>query len=158
MTSTAPHRVSRPLATSALPEFIKPTPTRIPPEDLEYLAKKGALTLPSEPLRSELLNSHFNFVHPYMPLLNKKEFLDSVTSEDESKGKTSLLLFQAVMFSGSAVCLIPPRSWRFGTERVVSLSIWRVSGWLDSPPEKPHVKRFSPKSGYVKTLPTNDHS
>lgn len=110
MTSTGPRRVShpsKPLGIGLLPEFIKPTPTRIPPEDLEYLATKGALTLPSEPLRSELLNSHFNFAHPYMPLLNKNEFLDIVTSEDGSRGKVSLLLFQAVMFTGSAVCSLP---------------------------------------------------
>ena len=91
-----------------LPAFIKPTPIKIPLDDLEYLIKKGALTLPEEPLRSELLRSHFDFVHPYMPLLNRKEFLRSVTSDDGSKGKVSLLLFQAVMFTGSAVCLHLP--------------------------------------------------
>lgn len=107
MTSTAPHRVSRPPLQSGagvLPAFVKPTPVRIPAEDIEYLTKRGALTLPSEPLRSELLNSHFNFVHPFMPLLNRREFLDIVTCEDGSKGKVSLLLLQAVMFTGSAVC------------------------------------------------------
>ncbi|RPB00218.1 hypothetical protein L873DRAFT_1737164 [Choiromyces venosus 120613-1] len=85
-----------------LPPFIKPTPVKIPLDDLEYLTKKGALTLPEEPLRSELLRGHFDFVHPYMPLLNRKEFLKSVTSDDGSQGKISLLLFQAVMFTGSA--------------------------------------------------------
>lgn len=109
MSSTAPHRVSRPpLQSGVLPAFVKPTPARIPAEDLEYLTKRGALTLPSEPLRSELLNSHFNFVHPFMPLLNRREFLDIVTCEDGSKGKVSLLLLQAVMFTGSAVCFVPP--------------------------------------------------
>ncbi|PWW72512.1 hypothetical protein C7212DRAFT_302062 [Tuber magnatum] len=89
-------------ACNELPVFIKPTPIKIPLDDLDYLAKKGALTLPEEPLRSELLRSHFDFVHPYMPLLNRKEFLGSVTSGDGSKGRISLLLFQAVMFTGSA--------------------------------------------------------
>lgn len=110
ITSTAPHRISRPPLQSGagvLPAFVKPTPTRIPAEDLEYLTKRGALALPAEPLRSELLNSHFNFVHPFMPLLNRREFLDIVTCEDGSKGKVSLLLLQAVMFTGSAVCFPP---------------------------------------------------
>lgn len=110
MTSTAPHRVSRTSfrsGTGVLPAFVKPTPPRIPVEDIEYLTNRGALTLPSEPLRTELLKSHFNFVHPYMPLLNRKEFLDIVTCEDGSKGKVSLLLLQAVMFTGSAVCFLP---------------------------------------------------
>lgn len=53
------------------------------------------------------MKSHFDFVHPYMPLLNRREFLDIVTCEDGSKGKVSLLLFQAVMFTGSAVCVRP---------------------------------------------------
>lgn len=86
-----------------LPAFIKPTPTRIPVEDLEYLLRKGALTLPEEPLRSSLLNAHFDLVHPYMPLLDREQFLGIVNTEDGSKGKVGLLLFQAVMFSGSAV-------------------------------------------------------
>lgn len=117
MTSTAPHRVSRTQFRSgsgALPAFVKPTPLRIPAEDIEYLTARGALTLPSEPLRSELLKSHFNFVHPFMPLLNRAEFLDIVTCEDGSKGKVSLLLFQAVMFTGSAVCFPPPPENRSG--------------------------------------------
>jgi hypothetical protein len=72
-------------------------------EDLEYLWKKGALSLPEEPLRSSLLEAHFNYVHPYMPLLDRKQFLAIVNNEDGSKGRTGLLLFQAIMFSGSAV-------------------------------------------------------
>lgn len=154
MSSTAPHRVSRPLLQSgALPAFVKPTPARIPAEDLEYLTKRGALTLPSEPLRSELLNSHFNFVHPFMPLLNRREFLDIVTCEDGSKGKVSLLLLQAVMFTGSAVCFCsppPPPLYVFKLSERFSLWIWQVSGWLGLRPARPPAKRFSPKSGYVK--------
>jgi hypothetical protein len=83
----------------------------MPVEDVEYLTRKGAFTLPEEPLRGELLKSHFNFVHPYMPLLNRKEFLKSVGSEAGSMGKVSLLLFQAVMFAGSAVCSFTPHLW-----------------------------------------------
>jgi hypothetical protein len=41
-------------------------------------------------------------VHPYMPLLDRRQFLETVNCEDGSKGKVGLLLFQAVMFSGSA--------------------------------------------------------
>ncbi|KAG0127516.1 putative fungal specific transcription factor [Tuber indicum] len=101
--SSHPRRLfTIPQACIELPAFVKPTPIKIPLDDLEYLTKKGALTLPEEPLRSELLRSHFDFVHPYMPLLNRKDFLRSVTSDDGSKGKISLLLFQAVMFAGSA--------------------------------------------------------
>jgi hypothetical protein len=37
-----------------------------------------------------------------MPLLNRKDFLDIVNAEDGRNGKVGLLIFQAVMFSGSA--------------------------------------------------------
>jgi len=97
------HGISSGVPSFELPAFIKPTPTRIPVEDVEYLWRKGALTLPDEPLRSILLKAHFDFVHPYMPLLDRKNFLNIVNTKDSSKGRVGLLLFQAVMFSGSAV-------------------------------------------------------
>lgn len=86
-----------------LPQFIKPTPPRIPVEDLEFLAKKGALQLPDENLRNELLKAYFKFVHPFMPLLDRKEFMEIMMGVDPSRKKIGLLLFQAVMFAGSAV-------------------------------------------------------
>ena len=85
------------------PHFIKPTPARIPIEDLEFLAKKGALQLPEENLRNELLRAHFKFVHPFMPLVNRKEFMEITMGLGSSGRKIGLLLFQAVMFTGSAV-------------------------------------------------------
>ena len=105
--SSYPHRITPALITLnlELPAFIKPTPSRIPREDLEYLWRKGALTLPDETLRTALLNAHFDFVHPYMPLLDRRQFLASVSDESGSHGKVGLLLFQAVMFSGTAVCV-----------------------------------------------------
>lgn len=101
--SSFPHKSSFSYSNFDLPAFIKPTPTRIPAEDLEYLWKKGALTLPEEPLQNALLEAHFGFVHPYMPLLDRRAFMNAVRSEDGSNGKIGLLLFQAVMFSGTAV-------------------------------------------------------
>ena len=86
-----------------LPHFIKPIPARIPIEDLEFLAKKGVLQLPEENLRNELLKAHFKFVHPFMPLLDRKEFMEITMGLDSSGRKIGLLLFQAVMFTGSAV-------------------------------------------------------
>ncbi|RPB20849.1 hypothetical protein L211DRAFT_870407 [Terfezia boudieri ATCC MYA-4762] len=96
--SSFPHVPHR----SRAPHFIKPTPARIPIEDLEFLAKKGALQLPEENLRNELLKAHFKFVHPFMPLLDRKEFMEITMGLDNSGRKIGLLLFQAVMFTGSA--------------------------------------------------------
>lgn len=49
-----------------------------------------------------MLRAYVEFVHPYMPLLDLHDFLSMVDKRDGSKGKVSLILFQAVMFAGSA--------------------------------------------------------
>lgn len=85
-----------------LPRFIKPLPSKIGPEEIEYLGKKGALSVPKGLLRSEMLRVYIEFVHPYMPLLDLHDFLMAIDQPDGSKGKVSLILFQAVMFAGSA--------------------------------------------------------
>ncbi|KAF1911858.1 fungal-specific transcription factor domain-containing protein [Ampelomyces quisqualis] len=85
-----------------LPRFIKPLPSKIGPEEISYLEKKGALTVPKGPLRSEMLRAYVEFVHPYMPLLDLHDFLTVIDKQDGSNGKVSLILFQAVMFAGSA--------------------------------------------------------
>jgi hypothetical protein len=85
-----------------LPRFIKPLPSKIGPDEISYLEKKGALTVPKGILRSEMLRAYIEFVHPYMPLLDLYDFLMMVDKPDGSNGKVSLILFQAVMFAGSA--------------------------------------------------------
>jgi len=87
---------------SELPRFIKPLPAKIGPDEISYLEKKGALTVPKGTLRSEMLRAYVEFVHPYMPLLDLFEFLNIIDKQDGSNGKVSLILFQAVMFAGSA--------------------------------------------------------
>ncbi|KAF2748142.1 hypothetical protein M011DRAFT_494012 [Sporormia fimetaria CBS 119925] len=85
-----------------LPLYIKPLPAKIGPEEVAYLEKKGALTLPKGTLRSEMLRAYVEYVHPYMPLLDLQDFLMAIDQPDGSLGKISLILFQAVMFAGSA--------------------------------------------------------
>ncbi|GME31226.1 hypothetical protein GTA08_BOTSDO05317 [Neofusicoccum parvum] len=87
---------------SNLPAYIKPLPPRIGPDEIAYLEKKGALTIPATDLKTELLRAYVEFVHPYMPLLDLHEFLRIIDCNDGSRGKMSLILFQAVMFAGSA--------------------------------------------------------
>ncbi|KAJ5559303.1 hypothetical protein N7535_009531 [Penicillium sp. DV-2018c] len=83
------------------PRFLKPLPTRIAPEDLEFLRFRGALTLPESGLRDELLRCYIQWVHSFMPVLNLQEFLRCV-AENDPAGNVSILLFQAVMFVGTA--------------------------------------------------------
>ncbi|KAJ5300471.1 uncharacterized protein N7443_005473 [Penicillium atrosanguineum] len=83
------------------PRFLKPLPDRICPEDLEFLRFRGALSIPEIGLRNELLRSYVQWVHSFMPVLNLQEFLRCV-AENDPNGNVSVLLFQAVMFVGTA--------------------------------------------------------
>lgn len=83
------------------PRFLKPLPARIAAEDLEFLRFRGALSLPESGLRDELLRCYIQWVHSFMPVLNLQEFLRSV-AENNPDGNVSILLFQAIMFVGTA--------------------------------------------------------
>lgn len=97
-----PQITRKPSSSGNLPPFIKPLPARIGPDEVAYLELKGALALPNTLLRNQLLQAFVEFVYPYMPLLKLNEFLSTVDAADGSRGKISLILFQAVMFAGSA--------------------------------------------------------
>ncbi|KAJ5895596.1 hypothetical protein N7495_007287 [Penicillium taxi] len=83
------------------PRFLKPLPTRVCPEDLEFLRFRGALSIPETGLRNELLRSYIQWVHSFMPVLNLQELLRCV-AENDSAGNVSIVLFQAIMFVGTA--------------------------------------------------------
>jgi hypothetical protein len=71
-------------------------------ENLCYLPKRGALSIPESELQIELLRCHIQYVHGYLPLLEPLNFLRAVDEGNESLEPVSLLLFQAIMFTGSA--------------------------------------------------------
>lgn len=99
----APGRqMSPPLPSRHLPAYLKPLPARIGADEVMYLSRKGALAIPPLPLRNALLRCFIEFVHPYMPLLDIQDLIDSVDRNDGT-GQVSLLLFQAIMFSGIAM-------------------------------------------------------
>lgn len=88
-------------ASGFLPDYIRGLPARLQKEDIDYLAAKGALTIPDVSLRNELLKAYIHYVHTYMPLLDLEEFLQTIVQNDGIH-RISLLLFQAVMFAGVA--------------------------------------------------------
>ncbi|GLI80563.1 hypothetical protein PoHVEF18_008918 [Penicillium ochrochloron] len=88
-------------ANGFLPDYIRGLPARLQKEDIDYLAAKGALTIPDVTLRNELLKAYIHYVHTYMPLLDLEEFLQTIVQNDGIH-RISLLLFQAVMFAGMA--------------------------------------------------------
>ncbi|KAI5370523.1 hypothetical protein Slin14017_G014020 [Septoria linicola] len=85
----------------SLPLYIKPLPSKLDPEDIVYLEKKGALSIPSQELRDELLKNYVEFIHPFMPLLNIHDLVTTIDRDDGSSS-ISLLLFQAIMFCAIA--------------------------------------------------------
>jgi hypothetical protein len=88
-------------ANGYLPDYIRGLPARLNKDDIDYLAAKGALSIPDVSLRNELLKAYVHYVHTYMPLLDLEEFLQTVVQND-GVHRISLLLFQAVMFAGMA--------------------------------------------------------
>ncbi|KAF3920440.1 hypothetical protein ABW20_dc0104877 [Dactylellina cionopaga] len=114
--STTTSSASRPIRvpsyeilTKDLPTFIKPTPTRIAPDDVDYLVRKGATSIPLEPFRQELVDCYFDYVHPFMPLIEEAEWRKTTSRSWEGfdparhkDDRISLLLYQAVLFAGSA--------------------------------------------------------
>jgi hypothetical protein len=84
-----------------IPCFIKPLPAGIGPDEIDYLGKKGALTVPTADLRDELLRSYVEFVHPFCPVLDLHGFISIVDGGRDNHPRLSLILYHAVMFAGS---------------------------------------------------------
>ncbi|KAG6018381.1 Cutinase transcription factor 1 beta, partial [Claviceps citrina] len=91
-----------PDAASQLPAFIRPLPAKITHQDVQYLALKGALTLPNLTLQNALLHCYIEYVYPFMPLIDLHHFLSVVDRRDGVNGQISLLLYQSIMFSAVA--------------------------------------------------------
>lgn len=89
--------------TTGLPPGINGPRHNLNPKDHQILQTSGALTVPDPSLRDELILSFILYVHPYMPVLDlQRDLLDPVYLQENESGQCSLLLFQAVMFAGSA--------------------------------------------------------
>ena len=83
----------------SLPAFISPLSKKVAQENLKFLEQRGALSVPEPSLRIALIYAYIDFVYCYLPAIDLPDFLESVERED---GQISLLLFQAIMFAGSA--------------------------------------------------------
>ena len=91
-----------PVLKHKLPDYLKPLPPRMTSVDIDYLFAKGALSLPDTPVRNALLRAFLEYVHPYMPLIELHELLHIIDEGTGQSGRISLLLFQAIMFAGTA--------------------------------------------------------
>jgi hypothetical protein len=84
-----------------LPAYIRRLSPSVSEEDFEYLAKKGALTLPPDELRNSFLRNYVDYVHPFMPILSLRHILKAIDQGTGEEETISLLLFQAIMFAGA---------------------------------------------------------
>lgn len=89
-----------PVCLEQLPPYIRRPQHKFKPRELDYLSQCGALSVPNDELRDQLMLSVVLYVYPFLPVLDLQEFLDGVEGKDGCK--TSLILFQGVMFAGTA--------------------------------------------------------
>lgn len=90
-----------PDSSDILSPIFSPLPTTLSVEDIHYLKKKDALSIPRRQLQGKLFDSYASCVHPHMPFLKLRHFAD-VINQQEIEKRVSLLLFQAVMLAGCA--------------------------------------------------------
>lgn len=89
-----------PRSTRELPDCFQPMPNHLKEADVAYMRAKGALNIPHEGLRNEIIRCYFEYIHPFLPLLDSMELLRVVDPSISSTGpKISLLLFHSVMFA-----------------------------------------------------------
>lgn len=102
--AAVPSPISDNSAYEELPPVFTPFPTHWSPLDLEYLHRKGALSIPPTRLRVEIIRCYLEYFHPYMPLLDVEELLQIIdpSISRPNPRKYSFLLFQCVMFAGIA--------------------------------------------------------
>lgn len=82
--------------------LFKPFLDSIAHEDIDYLRKKDALSIPDPTLRAELLRSYTSSVHPQFPIVDLDKFMDALSRNKFTGWGIGLLLFQAIMFAGAA--------------------------------------------------------
>lgn len=80
------------------PAFIKTSSAHLEDCEMQYLRVKGALLIPKEEFRRDLLRAFIRRVYYVFPMVNIFDFLSAIVLED-GRHPISLLLFQAVMLS-----------------------------------------------------------
>lgn len=96
---------------TGFPAFVKPNYDHMTEQDLEYLTNKGAFWIPDGEVLTNLIDSYLECVQSSMPLLDKQCLLDvldgrtTIARGHTQKGQIGMLLFQAILFAGSAVSL-----------------------------------------------------
>ncbi|KIW72451.1 hypothetical protein PV04_00642 [Phialophora macrospora] len=89
-----------------LPPYIRPSRPDIRHDDLEFLCRRGALSIPVGELRDQLLRCFVLYVYPFMPIVDLVDFMGAIDGNDAAP-KISLIVFQAILFSATAYVDLP---------------------------------------------------
>jgi hypothetical protein len=127
---------------STLPDYVKPLPQRIVADDVDYLYRKGALSIPEDNLRNELLRSYIEYMHSYMPILDLHDFLRIISKGDGSIGRLSLLLVQSVMFAGTAFVDMKHLQEAGYESRKAARKAFFLKARVKKHPQKPLMQRY----------------
>lgn len=82
-----------------LPRNIKRLPENLDRNFVEYLTKQGALMLPPDEFRDEVLCRYTEFVHPVLPLLDFNETIAAIDDSTGQSGTISLLLLFSMLYA-----------------------------------------------------------
>jgi len=63
---------------------------------------KGAYTLPEQSIVEQILQSYAKWHHSLMPILDIDSFLRHIAADNINQGKISILLLQAMLYTGAA--------------------------------------------------------
>jgi hypothetical protein len=70
-------------------------------DEIAYLQQQGAFSISHDKNHRELIRCYVEFVHPFLPILELRDFLSSFNTNGGG-GMISLLLYQSVCFAASA--------------------------------------------------------
>jgi hypothetical protein len=74
------------------------------PNEMKILKVRGAFLLPPREIRDALVDSYFKWIYPYLPVVNKRQFMKQY---NDPKNPPPLLLLQSVLFAGARTCNHP---------------------------------------------------
>ncbi|RDW80640.1 hypothetical protein BP5796_05338 [Coleophoma crateriformis] len=114
-----------------VPNYIQPLSSILDDDDIHFLWLKGALSTPETGFRNELVRSYIEHVHPSLPIIDLELFLRALENGAQNDSKISLVLFQAVMFAGTAfVDMSSIKNAGYSTRRDVRTALYQKARLL----------------------------
>ncbi|OAL25743.1 hypothetical protein AYO22_04732 [Fonsecaea multimorphosa] len=122
-------------------QVVSPVPEEIQdPEDLEFLRKKGCLSLPTESICQELVSRYFQLVHPFIPVVNTNQFFEDFNGH-RHKSCTLLLLWSMFFAVASFVDAQTVKRAGYASRKDMKSTLYRRAKYIfDSNLEKDKVK------------------